>query len=714
MEAESDLDYNSLKELYDTVSDPDSASYRAFMAKIARLRTGNVRTLNRVKREFGILPESARTARRNGRKPQPSNFVAYDGEGWSDKYVLLANSLGERIVNKEGLSTEDCLEFLNLRYDKPVKRVFFSFSYDVNHIIKDFTDGQIEVLLRGRSVDYKGYRVSYIPGKIFIVNGLRYYDVFSFFATSFLRVVEKMLGKEYLNQDLIEGKANRGLFETWDLDRLIHYNDIELDLMVKIMDRLREAFTTIGVSLNEWYGPGAVAKYWFKTNNILPEEKHTVGSIEALNSAYYGGRFEQLTLGKVKNVWEYDIHSAYPSVMVEMPYFKTWKRVSGKQFVDNEYSIWYVSFDLRKDWYLHQSVTDKVKAPQFGPLPIRDRAGRICYPLVGKGWYWYNEVKVMLDYFPEAKVVFHAGYVATTEGKPFSWITDLYEYRRTLKDTGDLSQYAIKVGLNSLYGKCAQRVGNNPYFSLSWAGYITSTTRAKLARVAYENGSHHILGFATDAIFSDCQLRCPISDSIGDWEELSYASAIFFQSGIYRLVRADGSEEDRYRGSPLRRGIDDIIDQLTRYPNRYPKVRIGRFISHMLAIKAPKAYGKYRTKFVQVVMEIKIDAPYKRHYEGFGYGNFDAIGNQKRNYARLLRQPIISTPKVFVNDNHWQLSDEYMFKHLKMDTIESEAPPMKDGNTQRLLEEASLEAVMEGFTESSKLDELPVLEDEMM
>lgn len=678
----------TIKDLWRLAGGESTISYNAFLEKFNRLRAGNVRTTNRLLRAVGIEPP--RTAREYKRRDSP--FVAYDGEGWDDKFVLLGNSLGERVVNKEGLTSLQCLELLGVQYDQVVKRVFFSFSYDVNHILRDVPDKDIEVILRGESIMYEGYRISYIPGKILTVNGYKYYDVFSFFARSFVKVVELMLGKDRVTEHLLAGKAARGEFESWDLDKIIAYNDEELALMVEICDLLKASFEKIGVYLTQWYGPGAVAKYWFKEHDVIPNEKHTTGSLVACNSAYYGGRFEQISLGKFKNVYEYDIHSAYPSVMAEMPHFRSFKRT--KVYQDNPYSLWYISFDLRGGYPLN---------PTFMPLPVRTKDGHICYPLVGKGWYWQSEVKVMLDFFPHAKVTFHDGYVAKIEGKPFSWVRELYDYRMTLKDSGDLAQYAIKVGLNSLYGKTAQRVGNNPFFSLTWAGYITSTTRAKLARAGYEAGSQHVIGFATDAIFTDKRSILKLTEGLGDWEESSYATATFFQSGIYRLTDSNGRVDDRYRGSPLRRGIDNIIEQLKANPTSYPKVRIVRFISRMLAIKAPKAYGPLALKFVQVQQTLQIDAPYKRFYLF-----------PKNDYSKLLTQAIPSNPKVMSEDNDplfsWLLFDGTLPLH----DVESAPPPMKDDNSQRLLEEAELLAMDEGFNEvTSKLEVLPLVENEM-
>jgi hypothetical protein len=703
-----DVEFRTLKALYDTIKDNRSTSYSAFRRKLKRLAEDNPRTFNAVSRNLGVEPPRRRKHRPGVKHRIVGDFVTYDGEGWDDKLVLLGNSLGERISNPEGLSTVDCLEFMSASYPRRIRRVFFSFGYDVNHIIRDLDDEQIEILLSGLTVTYEGYRISYIPGKIFTVNNYKYYDCFSFFSTSFINVVGRMLGPEAITDSLVEGKKARGEFDTWDLSKLIAYNDEELELLVAILKKLQSAFQEVGVELTEWYGPGAVAKFWFREHGVVPQEKHTSGSIYALNSAYYGGRFEQLSLGRFHNIYEYDIHSAYPSVMADMPYFKSWKSV--KEFQDHPYSIWYISFDLRES----QKNDDESKNIAFQPLPVRAHDGRICFPLVGKGWYWYPEIRVLLDYFPNAKIVWHKGYLATVEGKPFEWIKELYEYRQEIKATGSISEYAIKVGLNSLYGKCAQRVGNNPYFSLAWAGYITSSTRAKLARAGYEGGSENIIGFATDAVFSTKRLNVPISDNLGDWESSQYDTATFIQSGVYRLTDSDGTNTDRYRGSPLRHGIDDIVEQITRNPGVYPVIKVGRFISHMLAIKAPTAYGPLRLQFVKVEHQLLLDAPYKRHYYDF-YAGIDSRGNVRFDYSKLLRQPIRSTPKVWIGDNEGRITHEYLYGNLPIRNFESQPPPVKDRATQLLLEEAAYIAVAEGnYSDVSDLETLATVEDESM
>ncbi len=669
-------------------------SYKVWLKKLHRLEDKNGRTVKATKRKLGIsdkTPDKRRGA---------TQFVAFDGEGYDNKYVLLANSLGERLVNPDGLSSFECLTFLADGYEISTKRVFFSFGYDVNMILHDLPDDLLELLFKGRMIEWEGFKLHYIPSKIFSVNGYKYYDVFSFFAISFLNVVKLMLGEERISDELRAGKEARGTFETWNIDDLIKYNDEELALLVEIMDKLRLAFQEVDIYITEWYGPGAVAKHWLQRYKVQPDKISDFDLLTALNGAYYGGRFEQMSLGTYKNVYEYDIHSAYPAVMADMPYFTSWRETTKFEAM-HPYSVWYIEFDLRESYEVNQT--------SYLPLPMRSTDGRICYPLVGRGWYWYSEIKLALQYFPQGKVTFHRGYIATGKDRPFEWVRFLYNYRRQLKDAGNLSQYAIKVGLNSLYGKCAQRVGSNAYFSLAWAGFITSSTRSKLARAGYDNGSEHIIGFATDALFSTKKLKLPITDELGDWEESKFDTGLFLQSGIYRLQNNGAKPVDRYRGSPLRNGIDSIIEQLKATPSQYPKVYIGRFISHLLAIKAPKAYGPLRLRFTKVEHRLQIDAPYKRHYMGFLRG-ITKQGVPQLDYSKLLTGAIGSLPKIWVGDNNPFQWSEYLFGHIKFENVESAPPPLKDRSLQEDIEDATQASP---YVELLDLDALPVVEDLM-
>jgi len=691
-------EYATLRELYESIKDDDSVGYKTFLQKLHRVEQGNPRAMNKLRARLGLAPHIGRQ----------SEFVAYDSEGWDNKIVLLANSLGENINNVDGLTTAECFDFLTHGYTKTVKRIFFSFSYDINHFLTDLDPLDIERLLTKGWTRWEKYKISYIPGKIFSINNYKYYDVFGFFQTSFINAVTKLLGDDAVTDVLLRGKEARGAFDEWGMDALIEYNAEELRLLTQMMDRLKQAFLKIDAGITEWYGPGAVAKYWYKKHKLYPRDDLNEGSLVALDRAYYGGRFEQISLGTIKNVYEYDINSAYPAVMSRMPYFLDWKRT--KTYEPNPYSIWHVSFDLS------YSITDDQFYRSFYPLPMRSHDGRICFPIAGRGWYWQSEIQLVRDFFPNARITIDDGYVANTEGLPFEWVEPLYDYRQSLKTAGDkITEHALKLGLNSLYGKTAQRVGSNDFFSLAWAGYITSTARSKLARAGFENGRHNIIGFATDALFSKTELDLPISKALGDWSAASFDSGLFVQSGVYRLYESNGEHQDRYRGSPLRKGIDDIIEQITQRPNNYPVVKVGRFISHLLAIKSPTIYGPHKLEFVQVQHQLNLDAPYKRHYHFIDESSIrmeNGIPTALSDYSKLLKQEVVSQPKVWVEDNNPWTTMLYLDGALKFNNIESAVSRKSDKVTQQLLDENVLNA--DEYADVDSVADLPVVEDVSM
>lgn len=444
--------------------------------------------------------------------------------------------------------------------------------------------------MHGRIVKWNNYKLMYLPGKIFAVNNVRFYDLFSFWGTGFIKVVEQTLGKERVSHVLTEGKKSRKDFRDWDDADVLKYNFEELDLLVEIAEHLRSNLRKAGINLGSaYYGPGSIANYWFYDYGIVPREITDSDMIDVMERGYFGGRFESFEIGRFNPVWEADINSAYPAVIATLPYLDEWRWKPNQDYrKSTDFSIW------RVEWHIPSES-------KIGPFPSRDKHGFIKYPANGLGWYWKPEVEAAIALYGDNAFTIHKGLVpSVVEENPFAWVEEKYEDRQRLKSAGDPSEWAYKVGLNSLYGKTAQRVGKARFFNLAWAGYITAATRAKLLRVAASNPDS-VIAFATDAAFFKEDPKLQNTNKLGGWKVEGYKSGIFLASGIYRLERfvpKDGKLfDDGSRG--VASGIQPLLDSILEHPYRHPRIVVDKFVSHLEAIRAPKSLGRYRNRFIK-------------------------------------------------------------------------------------------------------------------
>lgn len=541
-------------------------------------------------------------------------FLAFDGEGRTlegkHKYVLLACSNGRHVYNPSGLSTSECLNFLLSSQRSKCIRIFYSFGYDVQQMLVDLPDDLLVQIMHGQMVRFGPYRLSYMPGKIFVVNNIRFYDVFNFWQKSFIKAVTESLGPNSVSENLVHGKQSRSDFATWDVADILRYTNEELQLLVSLAEHLRTILLKSDIHLgSSFYGPGSIANYWFKRHQIAPPPIVDPKIIDVMERAYYGGRFETFKLGRVENIYECDINSAYPAVLSSLPYLDEWTSCPGRGYFSptiSPYSVWHV------EWHLGVSET-------IGPFPSRDKHGLISYPANGIGWYWKCEVEAAIALYGKGCFKIRSGYYPNvTRDQPFDWINDVYLQRRELKSNNDPAERGLKIGLNSLYGKTAQRVGTAKYFSLAWAGYITSSTRAKLLQAANIVGTEHVAAFATDACYFDTAPEgLDFGKGLGQFGREPWDRAFFIQSGVYRLERKPlGSDrgrvlndglirKDAYRGYHVEKGIQDVFDQIQAHPFTPPFIYTTKFIGHLEAIKCPVALGPHRLCFILIRKKIQ-------------------------------------------------------------------------------------------------------------
>lgn len=484
-------------------------------------------------------------------------YVAIDGEGLTDTsrrneqfFTLLGSNLpGETIENYgDGIPTREALDFLLRQKELQPDGIFvsFMFSWDVNMVLADVAPQTILNLKNNgwcylRYSDGWSYRIDYLKRKWFIVtrcieyesNGrnahasrtsIKIYDTWGFFQASFVKALSDwgIATKQELKQ-IADMKDKRATFASQNREAIRDYNTTECVMLVAMMDKLRSKLTQVGLELASWHGPGAIATTIYnkhKCKPFLPKSNH-----HSLLHGYFGGRIQTLQLGSFKDVFSYDIRSAYPYAQSLLPLFDN---------VEPEPVTELGPWDLvHVTWNTPEFVT---------PFPWRSDDRRVHFHKSGTGIYHSSEVQAALDCgFP---VDVHKIWRIPQDNTqlPFGFINDYYHARAVFRAAGDEAHIAIKLALNSLYGKTAQKQGNYnrkkkqfidpPWRSYMVAGAITALTRAMLLRAAMQCPDAMLM-FATDGIASTTKLDLPLSANLGDWEEETHEELRIYQAGLY-------------------------------------------------------------------------------------------------------------------------------------------------------------------------------------
>lgn len=481
-------------------------------------------------------------------------FIAWDGEGWSDPggdhhYMLWGNSEGD-YIQAPSLGSRECLDLLlrSARENMTAKNqstaihIIFGGGYDATHILRDLPQTcRDELRDTGETVwrvagtgglRPNSYQIQYIPHKWLTVTGrdwhsggkrtyVKLYDIMTFFQSSAIDAWESR-GIE-VPEVIKTGKAARGGFTWDDIEEVKTYWRMELEMYVLLADYLRQEFDEAGIHVRQFHGPGAVASAVFKQYGIKKhmQEPPSLEIEQACQHAYFGGRFEQFKAGHHAGpVYVYDINSAYPHRIRNLPSLAGAEWIKTDKYDPEALGVWFCQAEGNGDYL----------SPQ--PLPWRDKTGSVGYPATNKGvWLWHPEAR-------NAEKVLHGWILQpATEEKPFAFVEDMYNKRRQWKAEGRGAEKALKLALNSLYGKMAQRVGghdgNRPsWHQLAWAGIVTSGARAQL----WEAISQHpdkIVAVETDSVASTVPLDLPVSEELGEWELKEYDWITYVQSGIY-------------------------------------------------------------------------------------------------------------------------------------------------------------------------------------
>lgn len=634
----------------------------------------------------------------NAIPPERREFIAWDGEGRSyrpgrpQSYVLFGCSTGERILQEEHIHTFDLLDFI-VRIGEQHPSAFhvgFAFNYDANMILQSLSRPTLERLHKNGHIALKDgqgrkYNVSFLPGKWFRVtrykDGFHYrtnphakvtvtiYDLFGFFAKSFVRAYEEFIGP--ISDVVAKGKEARDDFNTLPLEYVDRYWQAEILLLKQLAEELRRRLYGAGLRITKWHGPGALASYALRQHGIKNAKAVCPPEVrEAARYGYAGGRFEIFQLGRTTGpVYSVDLNSAYPFGITRLPDLSTGKWVHRTGPIEPGKAARFGIYRVR----LHPRVGGTFLEKGPGPLFHRDKLGNITFPWVLEGWYWSPEV-LNLRHLDPALYTIDEGweYIGhRREGipMPFEWLQEVYDKRREWKAKGLGAQLALKLLMNSLYGKLAQRVGWNEekrtapaWHQLEWAGWVTSNCRAMLWDVMSKLPRGSIVAVETDGIYTTTDPRSVgIVDSkeLGGWEVDVYDEILYVQSGMAWLRK--GSEWTcKRRGLDARTfPLDECVAYLRRLvpASEWPPY-IGettRFIGLGAALMSPAPFRVRHCVWETVPRQIKPGQSGKRVHI---HRQCDACRDGMDAYAAphdmSIRSLAYSEPGSYPHDIPWE------------------------------------------------------------
>lgn len=508
--------------------------------------------------------------------PESRPFIAWDGEGVNlsgpnlpQAYTLFGCSTGDFISSATHLHTFDLLDFV-IKIGEANRAAFhvgFAFNYDANMILRSLSEPALKrihtagkLTLRRAALNQR-YHLQFMPGKWFSVTryGANYdrkknphdkvtvkiYDLFSFFGCSFVKAYEDLVGS--VPAVVREGKAARNDFASLSPDYVQTYWRAEIDMLRELADELRRRMYGAGLRITQWHGPGALANFANKTNGVRTHMAECPDGVrEAARYAYAGGRFEMFRLGRTTGpIYSMDINSAYPFGITQLPSLTagTWVHVERPKRIAR-FGVYRIRLLPRPGGTFLERAA--------GPLFHRDKMGNISFPWLVDGWYWSPEVMNLKKHLHSSQYRIVEGWEYTgwtNSAKPFGWVQDMYDLRRKWKAEGNASQLALKLCMNSLYGKMAQRVGWNEekrtaptWHQLEWAGWVTSNCRAMLWDVMARIPRDKLLAVETDGLYTTVppeELGITNSANLGGWEVEQYDEIMYVQSGLAWLRRGD-------------------------------------------------------------------------------------------------------------------------------------------------------------------------------
>jgi len=316
------------------------------------------------------------------------SFYAFDTETYKGECKLICDSKNNFILDPD---FDDAITFLWQYSSKNYYRCFWNIDFDLSSILKLWNDiEKIDKLVHGDRVKYKDFIFYYIRPRMFMMQKkhktIYFIDLFNMYHMSLEAGSSKYLGS-HKKSNVDPSKLNTDL-DYWDdnLLNIIKYCKQDAKLTADLGNFLMKKVKKSKLEMPKFFTSHAsLSKQYFRFNSNIPELKFVPTNIlDIAYQCYYGGRFEVIRRGFFKKLYNYDINSAYPFVIAQLPSLSKgkWKKV--KEIAKNECIGYY-------------KVLLEVKEKLISPFPIKVK-GLVIFPNgVYHVWITWYEADLLRD-----------------------------------------------------------------------------------------------------------------------------------------------------------------------------------------------------------------------------------------------------------------------------------------------------------------------------
>jgi hypothetical protein len=467
----------------------------------------------------------------------PRYFVGMDTETENGDIFLIADS-DENYLDGT-ITFERVAEFLFQHEGEWI--FFYNLSYDAECILKLLP---AEILKQYKwkkelRFQYKKYKIHYIDRKKLTISKGKHsvscYDIAQYYDNKPLDVASESIGI-ILDQKYLKIKKKRKIFSKFHYSR--HKREIrtycveDCRLTRELSEYWIATFEAVfGFYPNNWISAGYLAEKVLINNDIpIPLFNELPYPVQEIaRKSFYGGRFELIKRGFIGECFLYDINSAYPCSLTKLPDI-----TNGRWFESNKiHPKSTIGF-----FFIEANVSDKVK---IAPFPFVKKNRTICYPS-GKFRTFVTLDELLMvkdDSEISYKIIESWQFIPKKNCQyPFKKFIEKQYYKRLeLKQENNPLEKAIKIVLNSIYGKMAQRTNNviGNLFNPVIASYITGFTRMQLYKFTKENNlDNHVVAYATDSIACQKKIAGLNSMKLGEMKLDKEANdVIFLSNGFY-------------------------------------------------------------------------------------------------------------------------------------------------------------------------------------